>query len=591
VLYPKMATERGRQELGTMWQGRDNILADVRAELKNMIMEAVDDAREQGLFKLTVVPEFHIQKPERRKYGDLAISLPLMLAREAKMAPRQIAESIVRCMRKSDLIEKMKIAGPGFINFFLTNGWLYDLLHTIQEKGEQFGETNAGNGQKVQVEFVSANPVGPVNVVNARAASIGDSIANLLKAVGYQVERESYINDAGVQVDTFAGSVDARYRQLLGEDVEFPKDGYHGDYIKDLAREMMDDYGEELLQKTEAERLQVFREDGLRRMVDGQKRDLREFGVEFDVWASEKAVRQSGKMDEVLQYIQEKNHTYKREGATWFKSTFFGDDRDRVAVKSNGDVTYIVPDWAYHLDKSQRGFRKAIDLWGPDHHGYISRMQAGMQALGLPHDWLEILIVQQVNLLSKGQAVRMSKRAGKFVALKQLIDELAEKVGREFAVDVARFFFQMCSTTAHLTFDMDLAVQQAEVNPVFYVQYAHARICSIFMQAGERGMGELVHLNDVDTSLLGEPEERELMIKLAEFPDTIYESAMARAPHRIAQYLQELAAAFHTFYNKHRVLDSENMEMTRARALLADCVKIVLENGLSLLGISAPVSM
>jgi arginyl-tRNA synthetase len=574
-----------------MWQGRDNILADVRAELKNMIMEAVDDAREQGLFKLTVVPEFHIQKPERRKYGDLAISLPLMLAREAKMAPRQIAESIVRCMRKSDLIEKMKIAGPGFINFFLTNGWLYDLLHTIQEKGEQFGETNAGNGQKVQVEFVSANPVGPVNVVNARAASIGDSIANLLKAVGYQVERESYINDAGVQVDTFAGSVDARYRQLLGEDVEFPKDGYHGDYIKDLAREMMDDYGEELLQKTEAERLQVFREDGLRRMVDGQKRDLREFGVEFDVWASEKAVRQSGKMDEVLQYIQEKNHTYKREGATWFKSTFFGDDRDRVAVKSNGDVTYIVPDWAYHLDKSQRGFRKAIDLWGPDHHGYISRMQAGMQALGLPHDWLEILIVQQVNLLSKGQAVRMSKRAGKFVALKQLIDELAEKVGREFAVDVARFFFQMCSTTAHLTFDMDLAVQQAEVNPVFYVQYAHARICSIFMQAGERGMGELVHLNDVDTSLLGEPEERELMIKLAEFPDTIYESAMARAPHRIAQYLQELAAAFHTFYNKHRVLDSENMEMTRARALLADCVKIVLENGLSLLGISAPVSM
>jgi len=565
-------------------------LADVKAELKNMITEAVDDAREQGLVKLTAIPEFYIQKPDQQEYGDLATSLPLMLAREAEMAPRQIAESVVRCIRRSDLIEKTEVAGPGFINFFLTNGWLYELLHTIQEKGEQFGETNAGNGQKVQVEFVSANPVGPVNVVNARAASIGDSIANLLKAVGYQVERESYINDAGAQVDTFARSVDARYRQLLGEDVQFPEDGYPGDYIKDLAREMMDDYGEGLLHKPEAERLQVFREDGLRRMIEGQKRDLREFGVEFDVWASEKAVRQSGKMNEVLGYIQEKNHTYEREGAVWFRSTFFGDDRDRVAVKSNGDVTYIVPDWAYHLDKSQRGFKKVIDLWGPDHHGYISRMEAGVQALGLPHDWLEILIVQQVNLLSEGQAVRMSKRAGKFVTLKQLIDELAEKTGKEFAVDVARFFFQMSSTTAHLNFDMDLAVQQADVNPVFYVQYAHARICSIFRQAEERGI-ELTDLSNVDTSLLGEPEERELMKKLAEFPDEVYESAMAREPHRIAHYLQELAAAFHTFYNKHRVLDSENMEMTRARALLVNCVRIVIQNGFSLLGISAPESM
>jgi arginyl-tRNA synthetase len=548
-----------------MWRGHDNILADVKAELKNMITEAVNDAREKGLLKLTVVPEFHIQKPDQQKYGDLATSLPLMLAREAKMAPRQIAENIVRCMRKSDLIEKMEIAGPGFINFFLTNGWLYDLIHTIQEKGKQFGETNAGNGQKVQVEFVSANPVGPVNVVNARAASIGDSIANLLKAVGYQVERESYINDAGAQVDTFAKSVDA-------------------------PREMMEDYGEELSQKEEAERLQIFREDGLRRMIEGQKRDLREFGVEFDVWVSEKAVRQSGKMNEVLGYIQEKNHAYKREGAVWFKSTFFGDDRDRVAIKSNGDVTYIVPDWAYHLDKSQRGFKKVIDLWGPDHHGYISRMKAGVQALGLPHDWLEILIVQWVNLLSEGQAVRMSKREGKFVTLKQLTDELAEKAGREFAVDVARFFFQMCSATAHLNFDMDLAAQQANVNPVFYVQYAHARICSIFRQGEEQGI-ELAELSNVDTSSLGEPEERELMKKLAEFPDEVYEGAMARAPHRIAHYLQELAAAFHAFYNKHRVLDSENMEMTRARAVLVNCVRIVIQNGLSLLGISAPESM
>jgi len=573
-----------------MWQGHDNILADVREELRKLITQAVNNAREEGTLNLTDIPEFPVQRPDQQEHGDLATSLPLMLARQAKMAPRQIAESIVRFIPKNDLIEKIEIAGPGFINFFLGSGWLGDLVRTIQGKGALFGRTNAVKGQKLQVEFVSANPVGPLNVVNARAASIGDSIANLLDAVGYQVSRESYINDAGVQVNTFARSVDARYRQLLGEDVEFPEDGYHGDYIKDLAREMMDDYGEELARKTEEERLKIFREDGLQRMINGQKQDLREFGVEFDVWASEKAVRQSGKMDEVLQHFHDSDFTYKRDGAIWFKSTFFGDDRDRVAIKSNGDVTYIVPDWAYHLDKSQRGFEKVIDLWGPDHHGYISRMKAGMQALGLPHDWLEILLVQHVNLLSKGQAVRMSKRAGQFVTLKQLIDELAEKVGKEFAVDVARFFFQMRSATAQLDFDMDLAIQQAEANPVFYVQYAHARICSIFRQAKERDM-ELNDLAEADASLLAKSEERELMKKLAEFPNAIYESAMAREPHRISRYLQEVAAAFHVFYNNCRVLDSENMELTGARALLTDCTRKVLQNGLALLGISAPESM
>jgi len=573
-----------------MWQGHDNILADVREELRKLITQAVNNAREEGVLNLTNIPEFPVQRPDQQEHGDLATSLPLMLARQAKMAPRQIAENIIRFMPENDMIEKIEIAGPGFINFFLVSGWLGDLVRTIQEKGALFGRTNAVKGQKLQVEFVSANPVGPLNVVNARAASIGDSIANLLDAVGYQVSRESYINDAGVQVNTFARSVDARYRQLLGEDVEFPEDGYHGDYIKDLAREMMDDYGEELARKTEEERLKIFREDGLQRMINGQKKDLGEFGVEFDVWASEKTVRQSGKMDEVLQHFHDSDFTYKQDGAVWFKSTFFGDDRDRVAIKSNGDVTYIVPDWAYHLDKSQRGFEKVIDLWGPDHHGYISRMKAGMQALGLPHDWLEVLIVQHVNLLSKGQAVRMSKRAGQFVTLKQLIDELAEKVGKEFAVDVARFFFQMRSATAQLDFDMDLAIQQAEANPVFYVQYAHARICSIFRQAKERDM-ELKELAEADASLLVKSEERELMKKLAEFPNAIYESAMAREPQRISRYLQEIAAAFHVFYNNCRVLDSENMELTGARALLTDCTRKVLQNGLALLGISAPESM
>ena len=573
-----------------MWRGHDNILADVRAELRGMIIEAVNDARKEGLLRLSAIPEFPIQKPDQREHGDLATSLPLMLAREAKMAPRQIAENIVRGIKTGDLIERIEIAGPGFINFFLTNGWLYDLLHTIQDKREQFGRTDAGKGQKVQVEFVSANPVGPLNVVSARAASVGDCIASLLEAIGCEVERESYINDAGGQVDTFARSVDARYRELLGEDVDFPEDGYQGDYVKDLAREMMENYGDELEHKSPDEQIQIFKEDGLQRMINGQREDLREFGVEFDVWTSEKAVRQSGKMDEVLKHLQENDYAYKQEGAVWFKSTAFGDDRDRVAIKSNGEVTYIVPDWAYHLDKSQRGFTKVIDLWGPDHHGYISRMISGMQALGLPHDWLEIMLVGWVNLVSGGQTVRMSKREGQFVTLRHLIDELAEKIGREFAVDVARFFFQMRSSTAQLEFNMDLAIQQADVNPVFYVQYAHARICSIFGQAETRGL-DLGSLNDANVSLLVELEERELMKKLAEFPDTVYESAMAREPHSVARYLQDLASAFHTFYNKHRVLNDENMGMTGARALLVDCVRWTLRNGLGLLGISAPVSM
>ena len=573
-----------------MWQGRDNILSDVIAELKRLVIEALEKAKKDGLLEISELPEFHIQKPDQQSYGDLSVSLALMLAREAKMPPRKIAEIIVQNIHKDQLIEKIEIAGPGFINFFLTNHWLYDLLRTIQGKTSQFGKSNFGNSQKVQVEFVSANPVGPLNVVSARAASVGDSIANLLNAIGYDVEKESYINDAGTQVNTFAKSVEARFCQLLGENVEFPEDGYHGEYIKDLAREMMEEYGDELKNKSKADRLQFFKEDGLKRMIAGQEKDIQEFGVEFDNWASEKAVRQSGKLDFVLNTFRERGYLYEWEGAQWFKSTIFGDDRDRVAIKSNGDVTYIVPDWAYHLDKHQRGFKKVINLWGPDHHGQISRMKAGMQALGLPHDWLEILIVQQVNLLSQGQSVRMSKRAGQFVTLRQLIDELAEKVGRKFAVDVARFFFQMRSTTAHLDFDMDLAIQQAEANPVFYIQYAHARICSIFQQAKERGI-ELDSFENVDTSLIKEPEERELMKKMAEFPDEILESAKAREPHRIARYLQDLASTFHTFYNKHRVLDDENVEMTKARALLVDCVRIVLKNGLDILGISAPTSM
>jgi arginyl-tRNA synthetase len=573
-----------------MFQYRDNVLTSIKEELKNIIINAVNKAVEEKLIGSVTIPDFYVQKTDQKEHGDLSISLPLMLTRQAKMPPKQIAENIIRCIEKCDLIDHVEIAGPGFINFFLTEKWLQEVLHEIQEKDQKYGESNYGNDKKVQVEFISANPVGPLNVVSARAASIGDSIVNLLKAVGYNVEREFYVNDAGVQVYTFAKSINAHYRQLLGMDVEFPEEGYHGDYVKDLAREIIDEYGNKFLEIPENERLETFKVLGLKKILDGQRQDLLEFGIEFDVWASEKSVRDSGKMDEVLNKIYENDYSYKQDGAVWFKSTFFGDDKDRVIVKSNGEVTYMVPDIAYHLDKAQRGFQKVIDLWGPDHHGYIARMKAGMQALGLPHDWLEILMVQQVNLLRGGESVKMSKRAGQFVTLKQLIDELSEQVGKRFAVDVARFFFQMRSTNAHLDFDMDLAVQQAESNPVFYIQYAHARICSIHRQMREKGIS-LLDFQNTDISLLKESEEIELIKKLADFPDVIYESAMNTAQHNIPHYLQELASAFHSFYNKCKVLDTDKIELSSARFLLVNCVRTVLRNGLTLLGISAPESM
>lgn len=571
-----------------MWENRENILASIKAELSNIVITAVNKAIEEKLIGSLEIPEFNVQKPDLREYGDFSVSLPLMLTKQAKMPPRKIAEAIVQFIDKKDLINKVEIAGPGFINFFLKGDWLSEVLRSIQERGKDYGKTNIGAGEKVQVEFVSANPVGPLNVVSARAASVGDSIVNLLNAIGYDAKREFYVNDAGGQVFTFARSINARYLQLLGEDVPFPEDGYHGDYIKDLAREIINEYGNKFLNVSEEERLEAFRNIGLKKILDGQKQDLRDFGVEFDLWASEKAVRDSGKMDEVLRIFRENNYSYNKDGAVWFKSTFFGDDRDRVIVKSNGEVTYIVPDLAYHLDKSERGFKKVIDLWGPDHHGYIPRMKAGMQALGLPYDWLEVLIVQQVNLLRGGEAVRMSKRAGQFVTLKQLIDELSEQVGRQFAVDVARFFFLMRSTNAHLDFDMDLAVQQAESNPVFYVQYAHARICSIFKQKDEKGIKTIKNPN---LSLLKEPEEIDLIKKLADFPDTVYDSAINMTPHIITKYVQELAGVFHTFYNKCKVLDNDNIELSNARLVLVDCVRTVLKNGLALLGISAPEAM
>jgi len=583
------------------------LLNEIKISIEKIIKTALEKAISQNQLSLEEIPEIRVELPKMEEHGDFACPLGLTLAKQAKMPPRKIAEMIVSHIdiNCESLINKIEIAGPGFINFFLSNEWLYDLLKNIQMQDTEFGKSNIGQEERIQVEFVSANPTGPLNVVNGRAAAVGDVIVNLLNAVGYKAEREYYTNDAGGQAYALARSIEARYRQLLGEiDFPFPENGYPGEYVKELAQEIIERDGKIYLEMDETERIETFRQLGCAKIVEGQKNDLKRFSVNYDVWMSEQSIRDSGKPAEIIQILSQKGYLYESDKpsgeksgfqsmtgiATWFKSTEFGDEEDRVVVKSDGNFTYIVPDIAYHYNKFTRGFDKVIDLWGPDHHGYVGRMKAAMKALGVTDDQLEILIVQQVNILEKGEAKRMSKRKGQFYTLSQLMNELAENVDERFAVDVARYFFIMINTNAHLDFDINLAIQQADENPVFYVQYAHARICSIFRQMEERGIKK-IPINEVQLDVMTSDEETRLMKKLAEFPELIVGSAMTLEPHRIPHYLQDIASLFHTFYNKHRVLDDAEPELTQARLGLVDCVRTVLQNGLTLMGITAPESM
>ena len=488
--------------------------------------------------------------------------------------------------------DKIDIAGAGFINIHLSDNWLYDTLQTIVEAQEVYGTCDKGEGKHLQIEFVSANPTGPINVVSGRAAAVGDTLVNLLNAIGYKAIREYYVNDAGGQVERLGESIDVRYRQALGEEgLEIPEGGYQGEYLQEFAQNIADMEGDTYLQLKTDERVAHFRDEGIAHILAQQKTSLERFGVNFDVWSSEKAIRDSGKPEEIIQVFREKEYLYEAEGATWFRMTDFGDDKDCVVVRSNGEYTYFVPDAAYHRDKFDRGFTTVIDLLGPDHQGHITHLKNFVKALGLPDDWLEIFIIQQVNLVdTEGKRSDMSKRRGQFLTLDDLIDELAETVGEQFAVDVARYFFLMRANNTHLDFNMELAVTHASENPVFYIQYAHARCCSIFEQGDEQGIAPKP-IEEVSLKQLTEPMEHELIRKLAEFPSIVLLSAEAREAHRIPHYLHELAGLFHPYYNQHRVLDPSDMEKTYARLILIRCVQSVLKNGLTLLGISAPVSM
>lgn len=555
-----------------------NIVEQVQTKLKQEIKAAVIRA---NLATEEQIPDVILEVPKEKAHGDYSTNMAMQLARVAKKAPRAIAEALIAEFDQSKAsIAKMELAGPGFINFYMDNSYLTELIPTILRDGEKYGESTVGQKQKIQVEFVSANPTGDLHLGHARGAAVGDSLCNILAKAGYDVSREYYINDAGNQINNLALSVEARYFQALGLDKEMPEDGYHGADIVGIGKSLAEEFGDKYVHVDEKERFEFFREYGLKYEMAKLKKDLEDFRVGFDVWFSETSLYKNGKIDEALAALRKTGYIYEQDGATWLRSTDLGDDKDRVLIKQDGSYTYLTPDIAYHKDKLDRGFEKLINIWGADHHGYIPRMRAAIQALGYDRDALEVEIIQLVHLYKNGEKMKMSKRTGKAVTMRDLVDEVG--------LDATRYFFAMRSSDTHMDFDLDLAVSESNENPVYYAQYAHARICSILRQGEEQGIQVD---NQADVSLISSEKEIDLLKKLGEFPLAVGEAAQKRTPHRITNYIFELASAFHSFYNADKVLDSSNQERTKARLALIQAVRIALKNALALIGVSAPEKM
>jgi arginyl-tRNA synthetase len=554
----------------------------MKERLQQHIRRALQSCFSQGQLHSGRVPGFTVEVPAHAEHGDFSTNVAMLLAKEEKQAPRKVAEVLVDALGQGDgLWNRVEIAGPGFINFFLTPRCWFGVLDEVVRQGRSYGCGQQGAGRKVQVEFVSANPTGPLHIGHGRGAATGDAVASVLQAAGYQVQREYYINDAGNQMDTLGRSLYLRYRELLGEDVAFPQDCYQGVYIKDLAREVLERDGERLLELPEKQAIRYFAEYGGGQIRDGIEEDLQAFGVHLDNWYSEQGLYDRGEVEAGIALLKERGLTYEQEGALWLRTSDYGDDKDRVLVRSNGATTYFASDVAYHKEKFERGFDLVVDVWGADHHGYVPRMKAMLAGLGRNPEDLQIILVQLVNLLRDGQQVAMSTRSGEFVTLREVIDE----VGR----DACRFFFLMRRSDSQLDFDLELAKKQSNENPVYYVQYAHARICSINRNAWEQGL-QSPELGQVDVDRLTLDEELALAKVLDRYPETVAGAARHFEPHRIVFYLQDLAARFHSYYNKERVL-SEDPEISRARLYLVNCVRTVLQNALLLLGVSAPETM
>jgi arginyl-tRNA synthetase len=558
--------------------------------LRSHLQQALQNCYRQGVLDSGLVPEFILEVPGRADHGDFATNLAMQLAKPEKKSPRKIAEAIVAALgERTEIWSQLEIAGPGFINFHLAPDCWYAVLAQILREGADYGRNQAGGRQKVQVEFVSANPTGPLHIGHGRGAAVGDTLCRLLAATGWDVTREFYYNDAGAQINNLALSVQARCLGLEVDDPRWPADGYQGHYIRDvaaayLARETVDAGDQHVAASGDPQDLEAIRQFAVAYLRREQDQDLTAFDVRFDRFFLESSLYSAGKVTAAVAALIANGHTYEQDQALWLRTTDFGDDKDRVMRKADGSYTYFVPDVAYHLDKWQRGFVRVINEQGADHHSTITRVRAGLQALdiGIPQNWPDYVLHQMVTVMRSGEEVKISKRAGSYVTLRDLIDE----VGR----DATRFFFLMRRADSQLVFDIDLAKQQSNDNPVYYVQYAHARVCSINRNAVEQGVALPAGEAEVDVALLSLEEELALAKLLARYPETVVGAAENLEPHRVVYYVQELAAQFHSYYNRHRVI-VEDPQTTRARLYLVNAIRTVLGNALTLLGVSAPEKM
>ncbi|WP_040196445.1 arginine--tRNA ligase [Candidatus Soleaferrea massiliensis] len=562
-----------------------NLVEVAQTQLREIILNALSSAVAQGLLAAEPIPAFLIEIPADKSHGDFATNVAMVSAKAFHMAPRKIAEIIqAEAVLDGSYFEKCEIAGPGFINFFLSQRWFADTVSTVEQEGERYGKSDFGGHQKVMVEFVSANPTGPMHIGNARGGALGDCLAAVLENAGYDVTREFYVNDAGNQIDRFGLSLEARYLQLFKgeENVAFPEDGYHGEDIKVRAKEYADLHGDALLDKPSEERCRALIEYALPKNVEKLKTDLESYRILYDVWFMESTLHQEKVVDKIVCILSSKDLTYEKDGALWYQATAFGSEKDEVLIRANGNPTYFAADIAYHYNKfAVRGFDRVINVWGADHHGHVARLKGAMDAIGLDGSKLDILLMQLVKLMRDGEVVKVSKRTGKSITLSDLLEEIP--------IDAARFFFNLREPNSHLDFDLDLAVEESSQNPVYYVQYAHARICSIFKKLDAEGIklrdctgGELLRLTA--------PEERELIRHLALYTNEIIDAAKAYDPARMTRYAIELATLFHKFYNACRVM-GEDEGLMQARLNLCVAARTVLHNVLTLLKVDAPQSM
>ena len=553
----------------------------MKQKIVELITIAAHRAHQAGALPKAEFPDIEVEEPKAGAHGDWATNFALLSARPQKMAPRRIAQVVSDHLNDTqNLLERVEIAGPGFINFFVRREAWAPLVKKVLEQERRYGASNIGKGLKIQVEFVSANPTGPLHVGHGRGAAVGDSVANILSACGYDVHREFYINDSGRQIETLGRSVFLRAKELLGEAVDFPAECYQGAYIRQLAQAVVDDQGKVLIEKQDKALAHCarFAADAI---IADMRADLERFGLSYDCWFSEQGLYDRNEVQEALEELKGQEMVYWQDGAWWFNSSRFGDEKDRVVVRRNGQTTYLASDIAYHRNKYRRGFHKVIDVWGADHHGYIPRMTAAIEAGDQRRDQFEVILVQLVNLLRGGRPVAMSTRAGEFVSLKDVVDEVG--------ADAARFIFLTRDYESPLDFDLEVAKQKSNDNPVYYVQYVHARIASIRRKAAREGRASAVWHNAAAT-LLVEPEEIQLIKAMERYPEVVRSSATALAPHRVTYFLMNLASLFHSYYNRHRVLVDER-QLADTRLCLVQAVQTVIRNGLALLGVTAPHKM